>query len=51
MATSNILKDFAFSILDNSKFRGFHLFKDLRFYACQFKLSTKTIFDVGANIG
>jgi FkbM family methyltransferase len=51
MTISTTLKDIAFSILDKSKFRGFHLLKDLRFYASQFNLSTETIFDVGANIG
>jgi FkbM family methyltransferase len=51
MILAEKLKDFAFSILDRSKQRGFHLFKDLKFYSSQFNLPAKTIFDVGANIG
>jgi FkbM family methyltransferase len=48
---SSTIKDLAFSILDKSKQRGFHLFNDLKFYSSQFNLPAKTIFDVGANIG
>jgi FkbM family methyltransferase len=48
---SSTIKDLAFSILDKSKQRGFHLFKDLKFYSSEFNLSTENIFDVGANIG
>jgi FkbM family methyltransferase len=51
MILSKAFKDLAFSILDKSKFRGFHLLRDLRFYASQFNLPVDTIFDVGANIG
>jgi FkbM family methyltransferase len=51
MTISNVIKELAFSILDKSKFRGFHLFRDLRFYAAKFNLQVDTIFDVGANIG
>ena len=51
MILSKVFKELAFSILDNSKFMGFHLLRDLRFYASQFNLSVETIFDVGANIG
>jgi len=51
MIFSKVFKELAFSILDKSKFRGFHLLRDLRFYASQFNLSVETIFDVGANIG
>jgi FkbM family methyltransferase len=51
MILSKIFKDTAFSILDKSKFRGFHFLNDLRFYASHFNLSAETIFDVGANIG
>ena len=51
MILSKVFKELAFSILDKSKFRGFHLFRDLRFYASQFNLPVETIFDVGANIG
>jgi FkbM family methyltransferase len=51
MIFSDFVKETAFSILDKSKFRGFHLFRDLRFYADRFNLSAETIFDVGANIG
>jgi FkbM family methyltransferase len=51
MIMSSAIKELAFSILDKSKFRGFHLLKDLRFYASEFNLPVETIFDVGANIG
>lgn len=51
MIISKAVKELAFSILDRSKFRGFHLLRDLRFYASKFKLPVETIFDVGANIG
>lgn len=51
MILSKTIKNIAFSILDKSKFRGFHLLNDLKFYASQFQLSTEIIFDVGANIG
>ena len=51
MIISQAFKELAFSILDKSKFRGFHLLRDLRFYSAQFNLSIETIFDVGANIG
>jgi FkbM family methyltransferase len=51
MILSEIFKNLAFSILDKSKFRGFNLFRDLRFYSSQFNLSIDTVFDVGANIG
>ena len=51
MTISNTIKELAFSTLDKSKFRGFHLFKDLRFYATEFNLPVETIFDVGANVG
>ena len=51
MIASNLIKELAFSILDRSKFRGFHLLKDLKFYASEFNLPVKNIFDVGANIG
>jgi FkbM family methyltransferase len=51
MVISQTIKDTAFSILDKSKHRGFHCFRDLRFYSSEFNLSVETMFDVGANIG
>ena len=45
------IKDFAFSILNKSKFRGFHLFNDLKVYSSMLELSAHTFFDVGANVG
>jgi FkbM family methyltransferase len=51
MIGSKLFKELAFSILDRSKFRGFHLLRDLRFYASEFNLPVETIFDVGANVG
>ena len=51
MILSKVFKELAFSILDKSKFRGFHLLRDLRFYASQFNLPGETTFDVEANIG
>lgn len=51
MIISEVFKDLAFSILDKSKQRGYHLFRDLKFYSSQFNWPVENIFDVGANIG
>jgi len=49
IAMINFLKELPFILLDFRKTRGFHLFKDLRFYRKE--KSTKVIFDIGANHG
>lgn len=45
------IKNLAFSILNQSKHRGFHLYNDLKFYSETFNLPANTLFDVGANVG
>jgi FkbM family methyltransferase len=51
MIKPKLIKNLAFSILDQSKHRGFHLYHDLKFYSKTFNLPTNTLFDVGANVG
>ena len=45
-----IIKDFAFSILNLSKSRGYHLVRDLKFYSNNYDKDI-IIFDIGANVG
>ena len=46
----NLIKESAFSILNISKSRGYHLERDLVFYSKYYDMDI-VIFDIGANIG